>query len=112
MLYDLRAHLPSLVDKMMSEDYRQGDVTKLEADKVLITKLLADSLEFGKKIQMIDTEHKKRKDAVIKKLEELEKTKVTALEELDTIEKDYWETIIGEVTRAIAAMQATDAEEP
>jgi hypothetical protein len=34
-------HLPSLIDKMI-EDYRAGDVTKLENDKTILTKLLPE----------------------------------------------------------------------
>lgn len=97
MIYDMKAHLPNLMDKMF-EDFRAGDITKLEADKTIAAKIFSDD-SFNVKSGLIDDEHKKRKDRVISELESLEKSKVGLVEDLDRIEKDYWETVIGEIVR-------------
>lgn len=97
MIYDMKAHLPNLMDKMI-EDFRAGDITKLEADKTLAAKIFSDK-DFDIHTSLIDDEHKKRKDKVISELETLEKSKIGLVEALDKIEKDYWETVIGEIVR-------------
>lgn len=97
MIYDMKAHLPNLMDKII-EDFRAGDITKLEADKVIANKIFSDK-DFDVKIGIIDDEHKKRKDKVISELETLEKSKISLVESLDRIEKDYWETVMGEIAR-------------
>ena len=56
MLYDMKAHIPNLMDKMMLEDYRAGDITKLETDKTLLLKLFADNHVFVSRVKAIDDE--------------------------------------------------------
>ena len=118
MLYDIKAHLPQLMDKLLVEDFRAGDIIKLVQDKTLITKLLGDDT-LDKKLALIEQERDKQKNTnekkVIEQLQqacnndngidniwmEIEKTKNIYVENIDRIERDYWETIIGELTRTI-----------
>lgn len=118
MLYDIKAHVPQLMDKFMVEDFREGDIAKLMQDKTLVTKLL-DSSDLNKKLDLIDSERDKQKveneKNVIKKLQDIcnnsngideiwvdiDKVKNGYVEQVDHIERDYWETVIGELTRTI-----------
>jgi len=101
MLYDMKAHLPSIIERMMAEDYRNGDIAKLENDKTIILKLLSDDKEFMDNMHKADMIHKKQKEPVISKLVELDAEIKKHTEHLDGIERDYWETVIGEITRCI-----------
>ena len=97
MIYDMKAHLPQIMNNIM-EDFRAGDIVKLEADKYLVSKLFSDN-SFDIKIKLFDDEHSKRKEKTINDLKELELKKMELAESLEKIERDYWETVIGELVR-------------
>jgi len=104
MLYDMKMHLPQLIDKMMVEDYRAGDVTKLENDKTLLIKLLSEHDGFVRKIRAVDDEHDRKRKLIMGELGDLQKKIEVKAKELDDNEKSYWETVIGEITRTITNM--------
>lgn len=100
MLYNLEVHLPDRVN-MLLEDFRVGDITKLDNDKKILLKILSCYDNYDKRIGILDKEHETRKKPVLDKLENIEKERIKLLEQLDDIEKDYWESIMGLTTRVI-----------
>ena len=100
----MKMHLPQLIDKMMVEDYRAGDVTKLENDKTLLIKLLSEHDGFVRKIRAVDDEHDRKRKLIMGELGDLQKKIEVKAKELDDNEKSYWETVIGEITRTITNM--------
>jgi S-adenosylmethionine synthetase len=100
MLYDMRSHLPGLVD-MMIEDIRAGDTIKLSWNKMMITKLLDNHNDFNKKIKFIDDEYNKIKDPFINEIKILQEKLEIKFKALDDNDKRYWETVIGEIIRTI-----------
>lgn len=104
MLYDIKMHLPQIIDKMIVEDYRAGDVTKLENDKTVMLKLLAENNDFTRRIKMIDDEHERNHRLILGDLNDLQKKIELKAKDLDKNEKSYWETVIGEITRTVMSM--------
>jgi len=100
MLYDTRLHLPQLVEKMWIEDFRNGDITKLETDKILVSKMLSDK-NFDNKLKIIDDEYKTRKEKLEKELNEIQEKLAEKSEEYNENEISHWETIIAELKRTI-----------
>jgi hypothetical protein len=110
MLYDIRVHLPQVMERML-EDFHAGDVTKLESNKAVIVKLLSENGGFCKKLLVVDDEYQKRKADVMGRLEKVEKSRLGLVEELEGVERGYWETILGEFTRVVQSMPKSESEE-
>lgn len=110
MLYDMKLHLPQRVDALL-EDFRTGNISQLEAGKIVCVKLLADQGQFNGKMKIIDEEHNKRKEKLVAEIEDLQKNLEKKAEELDNNEKDYWETIIGEITRTVNNIPTPSVED-
>jgi len=109
MLYDIKAHLPELVG-MFSEEFRAGDVVKLERIKILICKVIGDLNNFSVKLRDIDMEYNKRRGPLILEIEGLQKRLDEKTKALDGNEKDYWETVFGEVIRVNNSIVGTGSE--
>ena len=121
MLYDMRIHLPQLMEKMLIEDFRAGDINNLEQDKIIIEKLLKET-DLEKKLKLADIEKENQKKSndskllesikkateikdIMEVLVEIEKAKNIWAEKTTSIEHDYWETVIAQIKNTVDSIQ-------
>ena len=97
------------------QDFRETDSTKLELDKTMFTKLFQDD-SFKTKVEMLEKTKKDKIELVMKKayekhvngiqgkncIEALEYTELLKNElqdDLNNVEKDYWETFLSMILK-------------
>jgi len=100
MLYDIKGHLPPLVEEL-SRSFITGDIDKLEKTRTVIIKLLADDKDYINKVSIAKEMRDNNKEPIVKKVIELDREIKSLTEKLDKEEYDYWETFIGTTTRTI-----------
>jgi len=122
MTYDKEVHIPQLVE-MFVQDFRAGDIEKLQNDKTLLLKLI-DHPEFKNFIGSCETIRDKKTQELFKKAQEAVKILLETknpeelfvdLAEIQNdlsgslmgVERDYWETIFSKLTETIHAPEET-----
>ena len=92
--------MPKVYEQML-EDFRNGNIPQLEAGKILSLKLLTDIKNFETKIKLIDKEHENRKKILTEEINKIQISLNNKALELENNERDYWETVIAEISRTI-----------
>lgn len=126
MLYDMKVHLPQIVDEML-KSYTAGELDKLYRQKTLVCKIMNDTDLLGK-MKLIDEEKdKQRKQTITYTLEEIKKLAnmndieqayvfcqhlwETHMKKFDVIESNYWETIISKIKETVDSLNVEDEEQ-
>ena len=114
MLYNTDVHLPQLVEYLI-QDFREGDIDKLKASKIVVSKLNVElKTELDTTQVMFNEKEKKIFEKAFKTLREaikdedklevfsnIERVKIKLLEDLKQLNEDNWETVIGTLIRHI-----------
>lgn len=109
MLYDKKIHLPQINEKML-EDFRTGNISQLEADKILIQKIFYDNKDFNQRIKLIEKKYDENKKNLVVAINGKQKELEEEAGKLDSNERDYWESIIGLTIRTIDSIPSLAEE--
>ena len=126
MLYDMKVHLPQIVDEIL-KSYTAGELDKLYRQKTLVCKIMNDTDLLGK-MKLIDEEKdKQRKQTITYTLEEIKKLTnmndieqayvfcqhlwETHMKKFDVIESNYWETIISKIKETVDSLNVEYEEQ-
>ncbi len=116
MIYNTEVHLPQMVEFFIN-DYREGDVEKLEANKIMLLKILKDTSLHNEILQIEKKRKEKSKelwDVALKDIRNvveikkemdifigIEGIKKRLSEELIRLEQDNWETVFSKIINFI-----------
>ena len=121
MLYNTDVHLPQLVEYLI-QDFREGDIDKLKASKIVVSKLNVElKTELDTTQVMFNEKEKKIYEKAFKTLRDtikdedklevfsnIERVKIKLLEDLKQLNEDNWETVIGTLIRHIKRAKSED----
>lgn len=123
MLYDMKAHVPQLMDKML-ECFSEGEVDKLSRYKTMIVKTL-ESTDIVKKMSLIESKKTEKvkaleddvKSSLRKSVEKEDASEIWMesqqlweryVHRLDTIELNYWETVISKIKETVDGIESVE----
>lgn len=126
MLYDVKAHVPGLMENFL-EEYRNGELEKILRTKTALIQVLKDT-DAERKIPLVEVEKKKQYKKIdedaIKSLtgivngenmdkiwEDVHKTYAEYVQAAEKIETDYWETLISVFRNTINGIKTPNMNE-
>ena len=121
MLYDMKMHMPQLMDKTL-EAFTNGELEKLYRLKTVICKTMDDT-DINSKMDLIEAEkERQRKKTIDKTLGELKKLSSVSnietayvtcqqlwenhMKQFDIIESNYWETVISKIKETMKNLES------